>query len=176
MVAAECNAKQPTLEEAGPKRNPKPVELEALKASIGIWDAQFEVWPAGLDSPSMKFNGVETNRAFGDYWIASDLDTEFNGETMTVHSIVGYDLDEKRLVGKVIDHGPYAASMVGDYDSELKTVSWTTKVKGLDGKPIVQKTVVTQKDADTRELVLSVPNEKKDGFVKFMQITFVRRK
>ena len=154
----------------------KPVELEVLKASIGVWDAEFEVWPAGLDAPSTKFEGVETNRAFGEYWIASDLDTELNGQSMTVHSIIGYDLDEKRLVGKVIDHGPYAARMTGDYDSEKKSISWTTNVKGPDGKPIVQTTVVTHKDADTRELVLSVPNEKEDGFVKFMEITFVRRK
>ena len=64
----------------------KPKELQVLKASIGIWDAEFEVWPVGLDSPSMTFKGVETNRAFGDYWIASDLDTEINGQTMKAGS------------------------------------------------------------------------------------------
>ena len=80
-------------------------------------------------------------------------------------------------MGKVIDHGPYAASMVGDYDHETKSVDWITKVKDPSGTPIVQKTVVTQKDADTRLLVLSVPNkDMKDVFTKFMQVTFVRRK
>ena len=84
----------------------KPIELEVLKASIGVWDAEIEVWPEGPDSPSIKFKGVETNRPYGEYWIASDFDSEFMGQTMKVHSIVGYDLDQKKMVGTVIDHGP----------------------------------------------------------------------
>ena len=156
---------------------PVPAELQILKDSLGVWDAEVEVWPQGLDSASIKFIGVETNRAFGAHWIASDFDSEFNGQKTSVHSIIGYDLDEGKLVGKVIDHGPYAASMVGDYDHETKSVDWITKVKDPSGTPIVQKTVVTQKDADTRLLVLSVPNkDMKDVFTKFMQVTFVRRK
>lgn len=154
----------------------KPIELEALKASIGVWDGEIEVWPQGPDSPSIKFKGVETNRAYGEYWIASDFDSEFMGQTMKVHSIVGYDLDQKKMVGTIIDHGPYAASMTGDYDHESKTVRWKTEAKDPNGKPIVQKTLITQKNADERVLVLSVPGKQKNDFTKFMQIRFVRRK
>ena len=154
----------------------KPVELEVLKASIGVWDADIEVWPQGLDSPSMKMKGVETNRPYGEYWLASDFDSEFGGQTMKVHSIVGYDLDQEKLVGKVIDHGPYAARMTGDYDKDSKTISWITKVKDTNGKPIVQKTLVTQKSADERALVLMVPGEQEDEFKKFMEIKLVKRK
>ena len=154
----------------------KPIELQVLKDSIGVWDAKIEVWPKGLDAPSITFTGVETNRAYGAYWIASDFDSEFGGQTTKVHSIVGYDLEEGRMVGKVIDDGPYAARMTGDYDRESKTTRWRTEVKDPSGKLIVQKTLVTQKSADQRVLVLSVENKAKAGFVKFMQITFVRRK
>ena len=159
------------------KPKAKPVELEdVLKAYIGVWDAEIEVWPAGLDSPSTKFKGVETNRPYGEYWIASDFDSEFMGQTMKVHSIVGYDLDRKKMVGKVIDHGPYAASLTGDYDKDSKTVRWRTEAKDSNGKPIVQKTSITQENADERVLVMSVPGKQKDEFTKFMQIRFVRRK
>ena len=154
----------------------KPTELEVLKASIGIWDAEIEVWPMGPDSSSVKFKGVETNRAYGEYWIASDFDSEINGQTMKVHSIVGYDLDQKKMVGTVIDHGPYAARMTGDYNKDSKTVQWRTEFKDPNGKPMVQKTLVTQKNADERVLVLSVPGKQKDAFTKFMQIRFVKRK
>ncbi len=154
----------------------KPIELEVLKASIGVWDAEIEVWPQGPDSTPIKFKGVETNRPYGEYWIASDFDSEFMGQTMKIHSIVGYDLDKKKMVGKVIDHGPYAASMTGDYDKDSKTVTWKTEVKDPSGKPIVQKTSVTQKTADERVLVLSVPGRKNDEFTRFMQIRFVKRK
>ena len=154
----------------------KPIELEVLKASLGVWDAEIEVWPEGPDSSSIKFKGVETNRPYGEYWIASDFDSEFEGQTMKVHSIVGYDLDKQKMVGKVIDHGPYAATLTGDYDQKSKTVHWMTEAKEPSGKPIVQKTLITQQSADDRRLVLMVPGQKKDDYVKFMQIRFRRRK
>ena len=40
---------------------------------------------------------------------------------------------------------------------------------------MVQKTLVTQKDANERVLVLKVPSGKEGEFTKFMQIVFVKR-
>ena len=154
----------------------KPIELEVLKASLGVWDAEIEVWAEGPDSPSIKFKGVETNLPYGEYWIASNFDSEYMGQTVKVHSIVGYDLDQERMVGTIIDHGPYAASMTGDYDKESKTVHWTTQAKAPNGKPMVQKTLITQESADERLLVLSVPGKQENDFTKVMQIRFVKRK
>lgn len=154
----------------------KPIELEILKASVGVWDAEIEVWAEGPTAPSIKFKGVETNRAFGEYWIASDFDSEFMGQTQKLHSIVGYNLDQKKLVGTVIDHGPYSATMTGEYDKDSKTVHWKTEAKDTDGKPMLQKASITHKNADERILVMNVPGKKKGEFTKFMQIRFVRRK
>lgn len=154
----------------------KPAELEMLQAYVGVWDAEIEVWPQGLDAPSISFTGVETNRAYGEHWIASDFDSEFMGQVMKVHSIVGYDRDQKKMVGTVIDDGPYSATMTGDYDAQTKTISWMTSAKAPNGTSIVQKTVVTQKSADERLLVLSVPGSEEGEFKKFMQIRFVKRK
>ena len=125
---------------------------------------------------SIRFKGVETNLPYGEYWIASDFDSEYMGQTIRVHSIVGYDLDRKKMVGTIIDHGPYAASMTGDYDKDSKTVRWMTKAKDTNGKPIVQQTLVTQKSAGERVLVLMVPGDQKDDFKKFMQVKFTKRK
>jgi hypothetical protein len=91
-------------------------------------------WLQGLDSPSIKFEDVETNRLFGEYWIASD--SEYVG--MKLHSIIGYDLDQKKMVGTVIDHGPYSASMIGEYDRESKTIHWMAKARDTTGKPMLQ--------------------------------------
>jgi len=153
-----------------------PIELEVLKAYIGVWDAEIEVWPEGLDSPSITFKGMETIRPYGEYWIASDFDSEFMGQTLEVHSIVGYDLDKKKMFGMIIDHGPYAATMAGEYDVESKTVHWMTEAKDANGKPMVQKTMATQENANERVLVLMVPGEKTNDFTKFMHIKFVKRK
>lgn len=152
-----------------------PSELEVVQASLGVWDAEIEVWPEGLDAASVKFKGVETNRPYGQYWLASDFDSEINGQTMKVHSIVGYDLGRKKLVGTVIDHGPYAASMTGDYDARSKTVTWITEAKAPDGTPMLQKTLVTHNSPQQRVLVLSVPGEGANDSRKLMQIKFVKR-
>lgn len=153
----------------------RPIELDALKSSVGIWDAEIEVWPAGPDSPSIRFKGVEENRPYGEYWIASNFDSEYAGQTMKVHSIVGYDLAKAQLAGTVIDHGPYAATMTGDYDETSKTVTWETRAKDANGKLLLQKTSVTQKTAAERILVLSVPSKRKGEFTKFMRIRFTKR-
>ena len=50
-----------------------------------------------------------------------------------------------------------------------------TEAKYPNGKPMVQKTLVTQKGANERVLVLMVPSGKKSDFTKFMQINFVKR-
>lgn len=163
-LAVSCSAQE--------KADSKPVELEVLKASLGVWDAEVEVWNKGPDAPPMKFKGVETNRPFGEYWIASD--SEYVG--MKLHSIMGYDLVRKKMAGTVIDHGPYMATMTGDYDKDTKTVTWITNAKDLAGKPLVQKTTVTQKNENERILELSVPGEKEGEFTKFMKIKFVKRK
>jgi hypothetical protein len=97
------------------------------------------------------------------------------GQTMNVHSIIGYDPDQNKMVGTVIDHGVYAASMTGDYDKMSKTVRWKTEAKDPNGKPMVQKTLITQKNANERVLELFVPSEKNNDFTKFMQIRFVKR-
>lgn len=157
------------------KPKSKPIELQVLKESVGVWDAEIEVWPQGPDKASIKFKGVETIRPYGEYWIASDFDSKVMGETMKIHSIVGYDLDRKKLVGMIIDHGPYSARMTGEYDKKTKAVTWKTEAKLPNGTPMVQRTVVTQKNANVRVLVLLMPGQKKNEFKKFMQIKFVKR-
>lgn len=156
----------------------QPAELAALKAMVGVWDAEFEVWSGGLDAPSMKFKGVETNRAFGQHWISSDLDCEVMGQTMKVHSIFGYDLSEKKIVGTNIDHGPYAASLTGEYDEKSKTINLVVNGKEPNGKPLVQRSSITLVNENERLLVVKVPakNENKEQFIKLMQIKFVKRK
>jgi len=154
----------------------KSASLEMLKGTVGVWDAEIEVWPQGPDAESNNFKGVETNRASGDYWIVSEFDSEFMGQTMKVHSIVGYDLDKKKLFGMIVDHGPYSATMTGEYDPDSKTTTWITKTKTPAGEPMIQKTMTTQKSDDLRELVLHVPTEKEDEFKTFMKIKFTKRK
>lgn len=154
----------------------KPAELEVLKASVGVWDAHIEVWPMGPEKESIKFKGVDTIRPYGEYWIASDFDSTYMGQTTKVHSIIGYDLDKKKLVGIVIDHGPYKANMTGEYDKKTKTVRWVSKFKGPNGKPMTQRAVMTHKKPEERVLVLKVPGQKQGQFTKFMQIRYVKRK
>ena len=36
------------------------------------------------------------------------------------------------MVGMIIDHGPYAASMIGDYDKDSKTVQRIAEKKVIE--------------------------------------------
>lgn len=152
----------------------KPKELKWIQGSVGVWDASIEVWPQGPDGASIKFKGVETNKAYGEYWISSDFDSSFMGQEQKIHSIVGYDLDKKKLVGTIVDAGPYAATMTGEFVEKDNAVKWVTQAKGLDGKPMVQNTVLTNKSATERELVMLVPG-KEGKFNTFMRIVFTKR-
>ncbi len=153
----------------------KPLELEALKAHVGVWDTEIEVWANGPDAPPMKFEGVETNRAYGEYWIVSDFDTEMNGQMMRVHSVIGYDLDKGKLVGKQVDHGPYAATLSGEYDKEQKTIRWVVSAKDLMGNPMSQDTTAKLESEDVRTLEMHMPGANGEK-VKFMHIRYVKRK
>ena len=166
----------PNSSPAQNKSTLKPAELQVIKDAIGVWDAAIGVWPQGKEQESIKFKGVETNRAYGEHWLASDFESRYQGQVQKIHSIVGYDLDQQQLVGKTIDHGPYMATMTGKYDQKTKSVLWTTKVKTPAGKPMVQQTTVTQRNKDERVLVLSMPNSKTKKFTEFMRITYTRRK
>lgn len=153
----------------------QPDELKVLESFVGVWDATIEVWPNGKESPSMEFSGVETIRAYGKHWLSSDFDSEFGGQKIGVHSIIGYDLDQKKLVGMIIDQGPYAATMSGEYDSATTSINWTTKAKEPNGKPMVQHTRMSVASDGKRTLELSVPEGAEGEFKKFMQIEFVKR-
>lgn len=153
-----------------------PVELTVIEESIGVWDAEIKVWAQGKDSPPITFKGVETNRAYGKYWLSSDFDSEYAGTVVRVHSIIGYDADKKQLVGTVIDQGKYSASMTGRYDPKAKTVHWTTKAKTPNGQLMTQETSVIHKSPTERFLILSMPIDGKDDYSKFMEIKFKKRK
>lgn len=156
------------------EKTESPAELAVLKSMVGVWDAKFEVWPNGGDK--LEFTGTETNTAHGKHWISSDLVSEYMGQSMTVHSIVGYDLDQKKLVGTIVDHGPYAASMAGEFDEETKTVKWKIEAKDLAGNRMVQHTSMTMKSDSERVLVLKMPGAKEGEFKKMMQVTYTKRK
>jgi len=158
------------------KEATEPAELEILKSTVGTWDAAIKVWPAGLDAEAVTMKAVETNEAHGKHWLSSDFISEFQGQKMKVHTIVGYDLDQKKLVGTIIDHGPYAATMAGEFDEKTKTIHWTTKAKTLDGQPMIQKSSVTYKSDGVRHLIMRMKNPSDGEFTKFMEIMYTKRK
>lgn len=160
---------------AAQENDNKPAELEFLKGIVGVWDAEAEVWPQGLSKPSVKFPSVETIEASGEYWLVSKMVSEFGGQKVKVHSFVGYDLDKKKLVGTIIDQGPYAAKMSGEYDKDAKSVTWLVEGRGPDGKPAQQKTVMKQISETERELTAYMPSGEKDEFTKIMVIQFTKR-
>ena len=156
------------------KKKSTPIELEAIASYVGVWDAVIEVFAQGPDKAPLKMKGVEKNRASGKYWVVSDFSSTFNGQKMTVHSIVGYDLSTKKIVGTIVDHGPYKATLLGKYNAKTKTMTLETKGHHENGVPLVQKTTLTIKSPKQRVLLMKMPN-KEGKYIKFMKITFTKR-
>ena len=159
----------------GQETQETPPELQVLKNTIGVWDTAIEVWAQGPDGPSVQFDGVETVTAFGDYWMSSDSVSTFMGRTMKVHSLVGYDIDEGKLVGTIVDDGPYKATLSGEYDPDTKSVTWMIKGKDPVGTEYFQKSVVTEISENERLLVLYLPVAVGEGYTRLMEVTYTRR-
>ncbi|MEM7456265.1 MAG: DUF1579 family protein [Planctomycetota bacterium] len=171
-----CNGQEETAPEVpGIAAMEDVAELEVIRDSIGVWDAVIKVWPMGPDGQEFEFEGVETNRPYGEHWMASDFDSVFQGQRTSVHSIVGYDLNKKQLFGFVVDAGPYAATMTGEYDADTKTVQWTTNAQQIDGSPMVQHTTLTKISDTERKLVLAMPAEEGGEAVTVMEIMYTKR-
>ncbi|GAB4190252.1 MAG: hypothetical protein Kow00108_25900 [Calditrichia bacterium] len=154
----------------------KKKNLDFLQQYVGVWEATFRVWPFGPDSTMFTFAGVETIRNYGEYWLASDLETEYNGEITKVHSIMGYDPDSKKFKGFIIDQGPYMAKMTGENLPGDSTIHWTIKGKFPNGKELIQKTVDTFISPTERHLEMLVPDKSGEKFVTMMEIHYIKRK
>ena len=114
----------------------------------------------------------------GTVLVLSKFEGEFGGMKFMGRGLFGYDPVKKKYVGTWIDSTSTILSVLeGDYDAKTKTM--TLVGDGYDPAQkakFTQKMVTTTKEDGTRVFTLFMKFEGQPAEVKFMEITYTKRK
>ena len=177
-LAAWSLAGHAWAQEGPPVQKPLP-EHKILAADEGTWDATIKMYAGGPDAEPTVSKGTEINEILpGGLWVLSKFEGDFGGMKLLGRGQFGYDPVEKKYVGTWIDSTSTILSVLeGDYDAKTKTMTFVG-----DGYDPVQKAkfsqkMVTQsKDDGTRIFSLYMKFEGRPAEVKFLEITYTKRK
>ena len=140
-------------------------EHELLKKDVGTWKAACKMWEIP-GQPPMEFEGVETNRLLGGFWVISEFKGSMPGMTYEGSGSFGYDPESKKYVGTWVSNIEATMSrMQGTYDEKTKTLTMVSqKMNDGQGGKIQSKNVVVYQDENTRVMTMYLMqggNEKK---------------
>jgi hypothetical protein len=167
-------------QEGGAPEIPKPTaEHKLLAADEGTWDATIKSYPAGPNADPMVSKGVEVNTVMpGGLWLLSKFQGDFGGMAFEGRGQFGYDPIKKKYVGTWVDSlSPTLSVLEGTYDAKTKTMTYVGDgVDPASKAKYTQKMVTTMKDDGTRVFTLLMKFEGSADEVKFMEITYKKRK
>jgi hypothetical protein len=170
ILSASAMAQQP----------PEPTaEHKILASDEGTWDATIKSFTSGPDAEPAISKGTEVNTVLtGGLWVVSKFDGDFGGMKFEGRGQFGYDPNKKKYVGTWIDSlNPILSVLEGEYDAKTKTMTFVGEGIGPDGKTkYTQKMVTTAKDDGTRLFTLYMKFGGAKDEVKFMEITYQKRK
>ena len=154
------------------------LEQKILAADEGTWDATIKTFTPGSTDPQIS-KGTEVNEIMpGGVWLLSKLDGEFGGMKLQGRGQFAYDPVEKKYIGTWIDSmGPTLSTLEGTYDAKTKTMTYVgAGVVPATKAKFTRKMVTTSKDDGTRVFSLSMKFEGAPDEVKFLEITYSKRK
>jgi hypothetical protein len=156
---------------------PKPQkEHEWLRQFAGTWENEGEATPPG--QPTVRFNGTETTRMLGGFWMISEGKSEMMGVMGESLLTMGYDPEKKKYVGTWVDSmNSHLWKYEGDLDATGKILTLNSEgpcpFKG--GKLTKFKEILEVKGPDQKVFTSSYQED--DGsWVKVMTMTSRRRK
>src|SRR4051794_36389371 len=154
-------------------------EHKVLATEEGTWDATIRMYEKGPDAEPSVSKGSEVNEVLpGGLWVLSKFEGDFGGMKFLGRGQFGYDPVRKKYIGTWLDSTSTVLSLLdGDYDAKTKTMTFVG-----DGYDPVQKAKFTQKmvtktkDDGSRAFTLYMKFEGRPAEVKFLEITYTRRK
>ena len=159
---------------------PKPTEAHKILATEeGTWDATVKAYVGGPNAEPSVSKGVETNEMMpGGMWLVSKFDGEFGGNKFQGRGQFGFDPLKKKYVGTWVDSmSPTLSVLEGTYDAKTKTMSYVGDGVDVSTKAkYTQRMVTTTKDDGSRVFSLFMKYEGRGDEVKFMEITYTKRK
>lgn len=145
-------------------------EHDALKAFLGVWDAEIEAFGA-------KNAGVETVTAGGGgFFIVTDFKGEMMGAPYHGHGVTGFDSAKKKYVGIWADSSGGCAVIEGPASPDGKVfTSWSEGADPQTGKSVRFKHVARLVDAKSRTYTITVDGAPADA-PPFLHIEYKKRK
>jgi hypothetical protein len=158
---------------APPKPGP---EHERLKKMEGTWQASMKM-NAEPGKPPLESKGTMTFKMeCGGLWLSSHLVAELAGQKFEGKGLDGYDPGKKKFVMLWVDSmGTLPMIGEGTYDKDSNATTIFADYPGPDGKVVKHKMVSIQKDDDTIEWSLSIPDKDKKDVV-MMSVVYKRKK
>ncbi len=153
-------------------------EHKILARDAGTWDGTIKSYMGGPDAEPMVSKGTEVNTVLtGGLWVLSKFEGDFGGMKFEGRGQFGYDPNKKKYVGTWIDSlSPNLSVLEGTYDSKTKTMTFLGEGTSAEGIKYTQKMVTTTKDDDNRVFTLYMKVGDSKDEVKFMEITYQKRK
>jgi hypothetical protein len=157
----------------------KPTEEHKILAlDEGTWDATIKSYMSGPDAEPAISKGTEVNTVLtGGLWVLSKFEGDFGGMKFEGRGQFGYDPIKKKYVGSWIDSmSPSLSVLEGEYDPKTKTMTYKGEGVAPEGTKYTQKMVTTTKDDGSRVFTLYMKMEGAKDDVKFMEVTYQKRK
>jgi hypothetical protein len=153
-------------------------EHRILAQQEGTWDATIKSFTAGPDAEPMNSKGTEVITVMtGGLWLLSKFDGDFGGVKFEGRRQFGYDPVKKKYVGTWIDSlSPNLSVLEGSYDPKTQTMTYVGDGTSAEGVKYSQKMVTTTKDDGTRVFTLYMKVGEAKDEVKFMEVTYQKRK
>ena len=153
-------------------------EHRILAQEEGTWDATIKSFTAGPDVKPMISRGTEVNTVMtGGLWVLSQFDGDFGGMKFEGRGQFGYDPVKKKYVGTWIDSlSPNLSVLEGSYDPKTRTMTYAGEGTSAEGIKYSQKMVTTTKDDGNRAFTLYMKVGEAKDEVKFMEVTYQKRK
>jgi hypothetical protein len=167
-----------SAQESAAVQKPLP-EHKILAAEEGTWDATIKMFAGGPDAEPAVSKGSEVNEVLpGGLWLLSKFEGDFGGMKFLGRGQFGYDPVKKKYVGTWLDSTSTILSVLeGEYDAKTKTMTYVGD--GFDpGQKLkfTQKMVTKTKDDGSRVFTLYMKYEGQPAEVKFLEITYTKRK
>ena len=155
-------------------------EHKVLAADEGTWDATIRTYMGGPDADPAVSKGTEVNEVMpGGMWVLSKFDGDFGGMAFQGRGQFGYDPVKKKYVGTWIDSmSPMLSVLEGEYDAKTKTMTYRRRrVRPRARRRSTRRRWSRQtKDDGSRVFTLYMKFEGQPAEVKFMEITYAKRK
>ncbi|APZ95133.1 DUF1579 domain-containing protein [Fuerstiella marisgermanici] len=155
---------------------PEPTEHHKILArEVGTWEGEMKMYTAGPDADPVKVPVVEKNVMMDTgLWLIS----EFEAGPFKGHGVFGYDPDQEKFVGSWVDNmSTSIGSMKGTHDSKTGETTYFSNAKDpTTGKMGRTKNVGKMLDDDTRSFVMYMQGADGKSWVKWMEISYKRKK